>query len=923
MLYWVNSTETELSESEGGKVENVATNENRIGNYTITHINAVGNILLVFTATAIYYFYWKNEKYNLLGNKLPEIAISFGLVGHPILYSGTADDGATSNRGKFTITFDGIAKADIYKEFSQDNKTKVTEQVMAKVNRLIAEQTIEKGRFCFPFFVRWAYRLYDGSHVMQSAPVLMTPSTTPAPIVMWKRATGDGQYTSAELDIMMVAADLDYCLTNYGDAVDLSKWKDIIIGIDIFISKPIYTYDQNGEIKNFSDDNNFDSKFVGRLADVRYTRNDDDDLADTYLEYSYAHIFDKWLSGYFHRGTDDSGYPNTTLHMPEFSEEKAAESIENTANFYLLATVSMDELERGTRKTIVVKDDYLQSLVNRETLTDDYLSHDRLMAASSYGFNSRLNLSGVKRELFGGFISNALFQYCQYTYAYSNGQITKNTMSQGQLTMRVYVRENGEDYYVDNSPNSIYVANLRNFVDTNNWTETYNISDGTKRVVEYDYSAGTRKVTKYDSSGSATSTETLTGRYKPTSWGSWIFYPNSNAYKVAIYQNGSLMFVCDLKPHDFLNGAYAFLGLESERRNPTLSPYTLPVVTPPGEYVPDYNKVYTSEVNNPFYFPIAGINTVGTGEILGISSATKALSQGQFGQFPLYAFTTEGVWALTVNSEGLYSATQPVTRDVCINAESITQLDSAVLFATARGLMLISGSETSCISDAIFDEMPFDVTELPGMTQLHSLIGHNAADACLPVQPFLNFLSGCRLVYDYVHQRIIVFNPSTDNNGAASYSYAYVYSMRSQKWGMIHSSLTAAVNSYPDALAMASGEDDDKAHLVSFSSVGEVTCKGLFVTRPFKLDGLNIHKAISEIYQRGHFQRGDVTTVLYGSRDMYTWFLVWSSQDHRLRGFRGTSYKYFRIAGTTSLTEDKSVFGASVNFDTRFTNRLR
>lgn len=237
VLYWVASGATAVSLGD----------DNKIGEYYgLSHVNAVGNTLLVFTSSAINYILWKTKKYNVLGTHLPEIAISFGLIGHPRLYSLVKEDDSTTKRGTFSISFNGITKGNIYNTFSDDNKTKITSQVMAKVNKFIAEQTVNKGRFCFPFFVRWAYRLYDGSHVMHSAPVLMTPSTTPAPIVLWKKASGKGSYDTADLDIMMVAADLDYCVTRHGDFFDLENWQDIVSAIDIYISKPIYTYDQGG-----------------------------------------------------------------------------------------------------------------------------------------------------------------------------------------------------------------------------------------------------------------------------------------------------------------------------------------------------------------------------------------------------------------------------------------------------------------------------------------------------------------------------------------------------------------------------------------------------------------------------------------------------------------------------------------------------
>ena len=167
-----------------------------------------------------------------------------------------------------------------------------------------------------------------------------------------------------------------------------------------------------------------------------------------------------------------------------------------------------------------------------------------------------------------------------------------------------------------------------------------------------------------------------------------------------------------------------------------------------------------------------------------------------------------------------------------------------------------------------------------------------------------------------------MFNPTMKTvSGVTSpkYTYAYVFSLKSKLWGMMYSELSSPINSYPDALAMT---HDNK--MVSFSLTNDnAVCEALYVTRPLKFEGADVLKTVNEIIQRGHFERGDVGTVLYGSRDLYNWFYVWSSKDHYLRGFRGTPYKYFRIAAIANLVEGKSIFGASVNVEPRLTNRLR
>ena len=305
------------------------------------------------------------------------------------------------------------------------------------------------------------------------------------------------------------------------------------------------------------------------------------------------------------------------------------------------------------------------------------------------------------------------------------------------------------------------------------------------------------------------------------------------------------------------------------------------------------------------------------------------MSQGQFGQFPLYAFTDDGIWALEISPTGTIAARQPITRDVCINPDGITQLDNAVLFPTDRGIMLISGSQTQCISDAInSSHPPFHspraeaeaednptgppqpaVPILPGLNKLHDMLGHTP-DTCLPTLPFTDYLRQCRMIYDYIHQRVILYAPGI--------TYAYIFSLKSGKWGMIFSNIASHLNSYPEALAV-----DNENHIIDLSQTDSSQVKSLLITRPLKLDTPDIHKTIDTIIQRGHFRKGHVRTILYGSRDLFNWHIVWSSTNHYLRGFRGTPYKYFRIALLCNLTADESILGATLQFTPRLTNQPR
>ena len=805
----------------------------------------IGNTLLVLTEQGIHYFLWKNknDRYLYLGTHLPECPISFGLQIEVV------------RTDEFSISFDGIDEASLFtSDFTDDNKTKVTSQVLAKVNKFIAEESTNKGRFIFPFLVRYAYRLYDGSLTMHSAPVLMIASSDLAPQVFYEHITGKKRYTDASLRVMGALSRLDYAVVNQSFIDGLSDWKDIIRSVDIFISKPIYTYDQNGKCSGFKESSDIKTYCVGKHINQNV-----DPLGQTYpLRYQkqdFNHLYAFTFGDPF-KTYEEWTYPAGRLMLPRRSVDCVREDIRSCSQFFLLESIKIESLTT-TRTLIDVEEDYLQSLLNREVMTDDYDSHDKLIPRYSFAYNSRLNIANLSKQLFCGYHAGA--QFC-----YTDGYITydgknKPTLLDDTVAYRVYfaIKQDGRDIVVRGDAYSLAEANDSGF---------------------------------------------------------FLYYPNINAYKAYIVKGDyfNTTYEVALQSHEFLNGAFYFDGWELPKTKgsvPSFSSLAERTIEIP-------NKIYTSEVNNPFYFPITGINTVGTGTILGICAAVKALSQGQFGQFPLYAFSTDGVWALEVSSSGTYSAKQPVTREVCINSKSITQMDSAVLFATNRGIMLLQGSTATCITDSINNQVPLSLPDLPHLDKVLSLYksllpdAHKALLDSVNVIPFIDYLADCRMVFDYTHQRIILYN--------TKHAYAYVYSLQTQQWGMMLSNLADTINSYPEALAM-----DNDAHLVNFSQSDAVSGAAMLLTRPFKLDDPNLLKTIDTLIVRGTFRKGHVQIVLYGSVNLFDWHLVASSIDQYIRAISGTPYRYFRLAMVCNLQKGESIYSFTTQYTPRFTNRPR
>lgn len=836
--------------------------------------NAVGNTILVLTDSGMHYVLWKNddEGYLYLGTHLPELPITFGLRGEFVTsekdqnadcldFKPTQYDAQWFDINNWWQQVTGEVRV-IEEEFADDNKKEVAKQVMAQANKFIADNVTGKGRFIYPFLARYAYRLYDGSLTMHSAPVLMVPSTGLAPYPVIYDIGGDSGWVKFFLYRMEACCcRLDCAVIDQSYIDELMLWKDIVRSVDIFITAPIYTYDQAGDecwgVKTFQ--GNGDSQGVLRLIGQKA---DKTVFPDKYLRMEFTQMEAIALGT-----TDDSGTLKAHpyyIDLPRKEADELVGDVKDTSTFYLLYNLNLEDLSTE-RKVIEIPDEYLQSLVNREVMTDDYDSHDLLVPRYAFPYNGRVNLSGITKKLFNG------FHACQMS-CYMEGVVTYDPTEKRHKCL-------------------LGTADVRYFFRLR--------QDGKELTLE----APASKMSRY-------------------AIPSYVYYPNTNAYefvfeRVADEDDSTIRYVFRMNKSDFLNGSYYFRGFDFTEPW-THDQGTVPPRPKPSEdtLVDLPNKIYTSEVNNPFFFPLMGINTVGTGTILGICSAAKALSQGQFGQFPLYAFSTDGVWALEVSNTGTYSAKQPITRDVCVNPGSITQIDSAVLFATDRGIMLISGSQTVCLSDGINTVDYFTLSELPRAKELVDIYNERASDEedisleNASLLPFREFLTSCKMVYDYTNQRIVVFNPSVN--------YAYVYSLKSKLWGMVRSHIVDGLNSYPEALAMLSGNV-----LADLSHSDAMGITALVVTRPFKLGQQDVLKTIDTIIQRGYFRSSHVAQVLYGSRDLFNWHVVWSSADSYLRGLHGTPYKYFRLALICQLGEDESLYGCTVQFTPRLTNKPR
>ena len=334
--------------------------------------------------------------------------------------------------------------------------------------------------------------------------------------------------------------------------------------------------------------------------------------------------------------------------------------------------------------------------------------------------------------------------------------------------------------------------------------------------------------------------------------------------------------------------------------------------------LPYSSVVKVSEAENPLIFPAKNSVQVGSSIINALAANTRPISEGQFGDAPLYAFTDEGVWVLMLGSEGTYIARQPANRDICSNPKGILQIDDAVLFPTERGIMMQRGRESECITD-VLDDYPFDFLSIyshstKDKTYPNKLLAlGNIPESDVKYVRFRKYLEEAGMIYDYYDSRIIVFNPN--------YTYAYVYSLKSNMWGTMHNLFNKRVNIYPESYAT------DKAGKILDVYVKEPTESVPFFicSRPLTL-GQDAYKTMFDCITRGYFssiQAGKCGMVLFGSNDLVNWYYVGSSVNMYLRNIVGSPYKYFRLSLMGNLAPKESISALSTEFQSRLQNKLR
>ena len=885
-----------------------------IYNGEVSDITAVGNTLVLLTADGVQYVAIKDGEYVLLGSKPPFVELEFGLSGQMIA-SGGIQMPYEDHISQGYITLDPDTDQAVFND-----------KIYALVNYVI-DFAREHNMFLFPFFVRYAYRMYDGTLMYHSAPVLLTPNIGVCPSVTGLVRSGTGNQI-----VQLVKARAMLCTLVYHQMEDirasLAPWSDIVRSVDVFVSSPLITIDTEANVSKrinvdfpekttwqlVEPDNYFfyhhawDDETQESLCKLNYSQQTYPSMPTEEQARTYAAILGYLIN------TTTGGFPKTDIYytQPGYSDailqvdgsytyEQAVEyfrvqhpnytavktvikerhndiyelggnilvpltgraqdlfgeDMKSTAVFHKIASIPVASLATS-RSQVPITTDTVKNLVFQEAMSDEYRQHDIMTASAAVTSNGRNVLGGLAYTLFGGF---------RNMQAHTDGTYLK------QVAFVTYIRENGSDYTVVRK-----ISNLGCHADV------------TSSIINI------------------------------KKWLQYLYYPNTQAYAMDIYVVYASILHPDriyktptpipLTPHNGLNGSYAsFYGQEIQLSRDDSADIPAEGIVKSGYP----SKVVISTALNPMRFEPSMSDTFGNGKVLAFALSSRYQTRSEDDPFnpftaAIYIFTDEGVYVTELNDEGRPASNGVVSRDILTDSRSITRCGNDIAFFTAKGIMVLRGQDSVCITDILNSEEVFSFSDMDSINQMIDSILR------FPLVRFEDYLVGGGMAYDYLNGRLVVYNPTK--------SWHYIFDTKSKAWLIDKGTWDYTVHNWPFEMVARGGKLYTFGTDAATETIGQETRPVLnyFVTRPFRLAENNM-TTIRQAILHGVYNTAQV--YLYASLDGKTYYPIAADRGHHAIQLRaGSPYLAYRLVVVTRMQGGESLSDILIDYDIRQPHRL-
>lgn len=562
---------------------------------------------------------------------------------------------------------------------------------------------------------------------------------------------------------------------------------------------------------------------------------------------------------------------NEYVFVPkDYDARQVERKITEASVFRIISSLSLDEVSSQMQDYEELPIDDLGNIDTLPVMQDDYDTHNAISPSLMQTYNTRLNMANVMQKVFEGF-PNAMQPQSSLGYYPFNETVEGVIKNYNVYVLGMYykVKKDGKTYTVENPDDGAML----------------------------DYCT-------------------------------YLYYPDGDCSEAVVaFRTGSDQTVkyCTIrmKRHDSLNGSYWYNGMECLGHHVGYKHAIGESSTSEPQVSEDlwyglHNRFMMSSVGNPWHFPVDGMFDIGRGDIRAMSVNAENMDAPQFGQNPIYVFSSDGTYAVNINADGTYNKLSYVSGDVVAEPQGLgtsptASAEQLTFFKTERGILAMSGSSIKeidlCMKGMVFNPKlrlltagsVFDgLANESGMGAMTDLI-ENACDN----YTYTEFVRGCSLAYDYRNKRLILFN--------GDFKYMYVYDVRYDFWSKMYPT-TAVDGDTPVVPSDPPTRDDSVQTYTVFSSVAmsglspvlqdsegslwsaggvrdenEVTERklGFYVSKPMRW-GTDGYKTLEQVVHYTQLNGSDkVRMALYGSRDGRNYY--------RVGKLKGTSYKFFVI----------------------------
>jgi len=585
------------------------------------------------------------------------------------------------------------------------------------------------------------------------------------------------------------------------------------------------------------------------------------------------------------------------------TEKEIITDLEDTKSFYLVKEIPKLDIANSTDwETIDLKGMLGENLLTRETLPSTAFDWKKTIPNHIESYNYRLHEYDYIQNFFNG------YSLSDFKHNGGDGQIQGSNYNDSGKTYKWEIKVNIKD----------------------NWGDT--------TVVNFD----------------DTAVDTLVKSLTP-----YISYPSTYADSMTInvYEYGTSNVVYS---KEFAMKHNISLGL-SYYIDPELKPIVESVVS--GGTVPESLPSFEEKDNErtypngmkvadsafPSFFPANFTYRLGSEKIIGLGRMTVPVSQDNRGANKLVVFCTDGIYTMDVTTDGTgaYTSISFADGEVCTNRNSICEIGGAIVFASAKGLMMITGEGVKEFLPALNGKIRFKPAEAEdpytksGNAIYKKMITTDSIvklDEKISYEDFLTFLNkeGTFVAYIAEKNKLLVFN-NGKNIDDHEHSYCYLIDIPTRNTTKL-STRFFAVDNNNIGKRFWSAERASKSGRIqaTYSNVfeyysQEANLDCLIASRPIKIqqDDKNSYRLVVSGYFEGAANQWAELVVL-GSLDADHWKVIGLKEKKLEGGFHNIgcvtdrdTWKYLMFIFAGQLSTESHIDYIDVTVEGRYNNKKR